>query len=117
MPLYIHGTLYLHVILIHSSEAIDMLRRITATKTSPGLSFTGVFTNNHIVEETECNVWLFSMLNNSSKEYCDFSHHRLRQQWYCEKPSTLRCDAVPKFKITRFNDACVILKQSQLFEK
>lgn len=116
IPLYLAGTLYLHVILIHSSEAVDLLRRITATKTSPGLIFTGIFKHGQTVEYTDCNVWLFSMAQrNSSSEYCNFSHNG--QPWYCDKPTNLDCEDISRYTISRTDDACKILQKSMLFEK
>ena len=110
--------MFLHVILIHSSEAVDLLRRVTATKTSPGLFFTGLFANpkKHQVEYRDCNVWLLSMLtNNASDQYCNFSNKE--QLWYCDKPASLECENIARYTITRTDHACSILKKSMLFEK
>ena len=120
IPLLFSGKLKLHVILIHPSEAIDLLRRITSTKQSPGLHFHGRFQEGMLEEKKECNVWLSSPLNSTfqqrDEKFCNYGPTHLKQSWVCEKPKFLDCSKLNDYIVSRTNDASTILKRSLLFE-
>lgn len=121
IPLPFTGKLTLRVILIHSSEAVDLLRRITSTKHSPGLHFQGFFKDRMLEEKRDCNVWLPSLKNISSNQYsehyCNFSSKHLEQPWICDKPRFLDCSKLQAYLVSRSDEAAAILKRSSLFEQ
>ena len=115
------GIFFLRVILIHPSEAVDLLRRVTSTRGSPGLNFHGVFEDGNMKEETDCNIWLPSMNGATphqlENDYCDFTNQRLKEVWFCDKPKALECSAIQRYKVTRTNEAASLLDESGLFTK
>ena len=115
------GEFLLEVILIHPSEAVDLLRRVTSTKSSPGLRFNGVFQEKSLKEETYCNVWLSSVQDNAVEEQklqlCNFTHPELGHPWFCEKPKELDCSSIKLYKVTRTNEVSALMERSGLFKK
>uniref|UniRef100_H2ZBR3 NXPE C-terminal domain-containing protein n=1 Tax=Ciona savignyi TaxID=51511 RepID=H2ZBR3_CIOSA len=99
LPLHFSGKARLKVIMIHPSEAIDLLRRVTSTKWSPGLFFSARFKEKNYEENTECNIWLPSM--HDEPLYCNFSNTKTGEPWYCEKPKKLGCDAFISYGMAR----------------
>ena len=120
VPLRFPGNAYIQVILIHPSEAIDFLRRVTSSKLSPGLYFRGIFQDEKIVEDKECNVWLLSLANATKEQlknnYCDFTVPKHKEPWICEKPKLLECSDIKYYKVLRTNDASSLLQNSGLFK-
>uniref|UniRef100_H2ZBR4 NXPE C-terminal domain-containing protein n=1 Tax=Ciona savignyi TaxID=51511 RepID=H2ZBR4_CIOSA len=115
LPLHFSGKARLKVIMIHPSEAIDLLRRVTSTKWSPGLFFSARFKEKNYEENTECNIWLPSM--HDEPLYCNFSNTKTGEPWYCEKPKKLGCDAFISYGMGRNFDGAHFLVKSGLFER
>ncbi|XP_078492195.1 NXPE family member 3 [Ciona intestinalis] len=121
LPLYFSGVAELTVTLIHPSEAIDLLRRVTSTKKSPGLIFTGVFDNGEFVEHKECNMWLESLKTDGvslpDQRFCDFTHEKTKEPWFCKKPVNVDCNSQKDLTIQRNIDAGYYLDKSGLFTR
>ncbi|CAK8693138.1 unnamed protein product [Clavelina lepadiformis] len=121
VPLPFDGEGHLKVILIHPSESVQVLRKVTSSKGSPGLIFSGLFDDGKWQERAECNVWLHTMEGATEPElranYCNFSHATMGEPWICEKPSQVPCSFIKTYEVARTYDAADILRESGLFRK
>uniref|UniRef100_A0A3B3U9I1 Neurexophilin and PC-esterase domain family member 3 n=1 Tax=Poecilia latipinna TaxID=48699 RepID=A0A3B3U9I1_9TELE len=76
-----------HVTLVHPSEAVTVLERIT--QQNPGrVSLKGIFRSGSVTEATACNVCLKA----PPEKLCNFTDIRTGEPWFCYKPKKLKCE-------------------------
>uniref|UniRef100_UPI0037E9768C NXPE family member 3-like n=1 Tax=Semicossyphus pulcher TaxID=241346 RepID=UPI0037E9768C len=81
------GSAQVEVTLVHSSEAVTVLRRLN--KEQPDRLFcTSLFRSGSISQTTTCNV----CLRETRKPLCNFTDIRTGEPWFCYKPKQLSCD-------------------------
>uniref|UniRef100_A0A8C5PCD6 NXPE C-terminal domain-containing protein n=1 Tax=Leptobrachium leishanense TaxID=445787 RepID=A0A8C5PCD6_9ANUR len=80
------GEAHVNVRLIHSSEAISMLKE-KRDKYPEKIFFNGYFESKGVREITECNLKV------SGKDVCEYKDPVSGDIWQCVRPETLPCDA------------------------
>lgn len=99
------------VTLVHPSEAVTVLRRLTREQPDR-ITFQSLFQSGHFSETTMCNVCIRPM----QELLCNFTDLHTGEPWFCVKPKVLSCD-------TRINHAKKDFKQDlktgeeKLFER
>lgn len=74
------------VTLVHPSEAVTVLRRLTSEQPDR-ISFQSLFSSGGRSETTPCNV----CLRPTRQPLCDYTDPRTGEPWFCLKPKTLGC--------------------------
>ncbi|XP_041964332.1 NXPE family member 3-like isoform X2 [Alosa sapidissima] len=93
------GTMSVAVRLIHSSEAVLVLKKHRNTD-SDRVYFHGYFVGKttqgtHVVQRVECNIkWDGVVLSTQRNCCCEYHDIRTGLTWQCHKPSILPCDAL-----------------------
>ncbi|KAM6961549.1 LOW QUALITY PROTEIN: NXPE family member 3-like [Tautogolabrus adspersus] len=87
-PLLWEGSAHVEVMLVHSSEAVTVLRRLNRHHPDRVL-FKSLFRSGSISATTICNV----CLRQTSQPQCNYTDHRTGDPWFCYKPKKLSCDA------------------------
>ncbi|XP_077392951.1 NXPE family member 3-like [Festucalex cinctus] len=90
-PLLWAGPAQVNILMVHSSEAIAVLRRLR-DKRPDRVYFSSVFRRGNHSERTVCNM----CLPPDKGPLCNYTDLHTGEPWYCYKPKTLGCD-------TRFN--------------
>ncbi|XP_020505187.2 NXPE family member 3-like [Labrus bergylta] len=85
--LFWEGSAQVEVMLIHPSEAVTVLHRLTREKPDR-IFFEGVFRAGSISETTICNV----CLRQTNQPVCNFTDLHTGDPWFCYKPKKLSCD-------------------------
>ncbi|XP_034719157.1 NXPE family member 3-like isoform X2 [Etheostoma cragini] len=94
------GDAQVEVTLVHSSEAVTVLDRLTSEQPDR-IYFQSLFRSGSISESTICNV----CLRPTKQPLCNYTDLRTGEPWFCYKPKKLSCDA-------RINHAMKNYKQS-----
>ncbi|KAM8884757.1 NXPE family member 3-like [Synchiropus picturatus] len=86
-PLLWEGRAEVEVTLVHPSEAITVLSRLT--KEHPDrVQFVSIFRSGKVSEQTVCNV----CLRPTKEPICNFTDSKTGEPWFCYKPKKLDCD-------------------------
>lgn len=95
LPLLWTGPAQVEVTLVHSSEAVAVLRRLREEQPDR-VYFKSLFRSGFLSETTVCNL----CLPNGPRQpaLCNYTDPRTGEPWYCYKPRLLDCD-------TRINHA------------
>uniref|UniRef100_UPI0037E7AC2D NXPE family member 3-like n=1 Tax=Semicossyphus pulcher TaxID=241346 RepID=UPI0037E7AC2D len=81
------GSAQVEVTLVHPSEAVTVLRRLT--KEQPDrIFFKSLFRSGSISQTTTCNV----CLHETGQPLCNFTDLHTGEPWFCYKPKKLSCD-------------------------
>lgn len=86
-PLLWNGAAEVEVTLVHSSEAITVLKRLTEEQPDR-ISFQSVFRSGSVSEAITCNV----CLDSKQGPLCNFTDKNTGEQWFCHQPKKLSCD-------------------------
>ncbi|KAM9846143.1 NXPE family member 3-like [Aulostomus maculatus] len=86
-PLLWMGGAEVEVKLVHSSEAITVLRRLNQEQPDR-ISFQSMFRSGSISETTTCNICMRS----TKRQLCNFTDLQAGEPWFCYKPKKLSCD-------------------------
>ncbi|XP_056286733.1 NXPE family member 3-like [Pseudoliparis swirei] len=81
------GDAQVEVTLVHSSEAISVLDRVTRNQPDR-MFFKSLFRSDSRSQATVCNVCLRPI-----RPLCNFTDLRTGEPWFCYKPKNLSCDA------------------------
>ncbi|KAM9328162.1 NXPE family member 3-like isoform 2-T2 [Pholidichthys leucotaenia] len=81
------GNAYVEVILVHSSEAISVLHRLTMEQ-HDRVVFQSFFRSGLVHEITTCNVCLRA----TEQPVCNYTDIHTGEPWFCYKPKTLSCN-------------------------
>ncbi|XP_041637258.1 NXPE family member 3-like [Cheilinus undulatus] len=87
-PLLWEGRAQVEVTLVHPSEAVTVLRRLTREQPDR-IYFQSVFSSDSISETKICNV----CLRQTNEPQCNFTDLHTGDPWFCYKPKNLNCDA------------------------
>ncbi|KAJ8336558.1 hypothetical protein SKAU_G00377780 [Synaphobranchus kaupii] len=82
------GNVQVAVILVHSSEAVQILRRISAHNYDK-IIYTGTFYNGSKREESRCGVRL-----KTDKSLCEYGRKEDAEYYACFRPATLPCNTL-----------------------
>uniref|UniRef100_A0A667YLG8 Neurexophilin and PC-esterase domain family, member 3 n=1 Tax=Myripristis murdjan TaxID=586833 RepID=A0A667YLG8_9TELE len=92
-PLLWVGSARVEITLVHSSEAVSVLRRLREERPDR-VFFKSLFRSGFLSETTVCNM----CLPPSQQPLCNYTDLHTGEPWYCYKPKMLSCD-------TRINHA------------
>ncbi|KAM3861700.1 NXPE family member 3 [Diretmus argenteus] len=92
-PLLWVGSARVEVTLVHSSEAVAVLRRLREERPDR-VFFKSLFRSGFLSETTVCNMCLLP----NQQPQCNYTDLNTGEPWYCYKPKMLSCD-------TRINHA------------
>uniref|UniRef100_A0A3B5QAE3 Neurexophilin and PC-esterase domain family member 3 n=1 Tax=Xiphophorus maculatus TaxID=8083 RepID=A0A3B5QAE3_XIPMA len=81
------GSAQVEVTLVHPSEAVTVLERITQ-QNPDRVSLKGNFRAGSVTEATSCNVCLKA----PPEKLCNFTDIRTGEPWFCYKPKKLKCE-------------------------
>uniref|UniRef100_A0A8C9XP12 Neurexophilin and PC-esterase domain family member 3 n=1 Tax=Sander lucioperca TaxID=283035 RepID=A0A8C9XP12_SANLU len=87
-PLPWEGDAQVEVTLVHSSEAVTVLNRLTSEQPDR-IYFQSLFRSALLSETTICNV----CLRPTKQPLCNYTDLRTGEPWFCYKPKNLSCDA------------------------
>ncbi|XP_033979639.1 NXPE family member 3-like [Trematomus bernacchii] len=87
-PLLWEGAAQVEVTLVHPSEAITVLNRLTSEEPDR-VFFISLFRSGSHSETTICNI----CLRQTKQPICDFTDPRTGDPWFCYKPKNMSCDA------------------------
>ncbi|XP_033979634.1 NXPE family member 3-like isoform X2 [Trematomus bernacchii] len=87
-PLLWEGAAQVEVTLVHPSEAITVLNRLTSEQPDR-VFFISLFRSGSRSETTICNI----CLRQTKQPICDFTDPRTGDPWFCYKPKNMSCDA------------------------
>lgn len=111
-PLPWAGSAQVEVTLVHSSEAVSVLRRLREERPDR-VFFKSLFRLGSLSESTVCNMCLPS----DQHPLCNYTDLHTGEPWYCYKPKLLSCD-------TRINHAkggylkhIITAKEALLFQR
>ncbi|KAF1372630.1 hypothetical protein PFLUV_G00267860 [Perca fluviatilis] len=82
------GDAQVEVTLVHSSEAVAVLNRLTSEQPDR-IYFASLFRSGSISETTICNT----CLRPTQQPQCNYTDLRTGEPWFCYKPNKLSCDA------------------------
>ncbi|KAM9328826.1 NXPE family member 3-like isoform 1-T2 [Pholidichthys leucotaenia] len=82
------GSAQVEVILVHPSEAITVLRKLTIEH-HDRIFFKSDFRSGKITETTTCNV----CLDLTKQPVCNYTDLHTSESWFCYRPKKLSCDA------------------------
>uniref|UniRef100_A0A668AY86 Uncharacterized protein n=1 Tax=Myripristis murdjan TaxID=586833 RepID=A0A668AY86_9TELE len=85
-PLLWEGRAQVEVTLVHSSEAITVLRRLTVEQPIR-IYFKSLFQSGSVSETTVCNICL-----PPTQPLCNYTDLHTGEPWFCYKPKNLSCD-------------------------
>ncbi|XP_044198530.1 NXPE family member 3-like [Thunnus albacares] len=88
------GSAQVEVTLVHPSEAVTVLHRLTREQPDR-ISFRSVFRSGSVSETTTCNV----CLRPTQQPLCNYTDLITGEPWFCYKPKKLSCDA----RISNYN--------------
>ncbi|XP_044198791.1 NXPE family member 3-like [Thunnus albacares] len=81
------GSAQVEVTLVHPSEAVTVLHRLTREQPDR-IYFGSVFHSGSVSEDTTCNV----CLRPTQQPLCNYTDLITGEPWFCYKPKTLSCD-------------------------
>ncbi|XP_030005288.1 NXPE family member 3-like [Sphaeramia orbicularis] len=85
-PLLWNGSAEVQVTLVHSSEAVTVLRRLS-TEQPDRIHFKSLFRSGSESETTTCNI----CLRPNNQPICNYTDLRTGEPWFCFKPKNLNC--------------------------
>ncbi|KAL2081068.1 hypothetical protein ACEWY4_022921 [Coilia grayii] len=89
LPLLWAGPAQVEVTLVHSSEAVGVLKRLREERPDR-VYFQSLFRSGSLHETTECNLCL--PIRPRKAALCDYTDPHTGEPWYCYKPKRLDCD-------------------------
>ncbi|XP_040886421.1 NXPE family member 3-like isoform X2 [Toxotes jaculatrix] len=81
------GSAEVEVTLVHPSEAITVLQRLTSEQPDR-IYFTSLFRSGSVSESTTCNI----CLHPNQQPLCNYTDLYTGEPWFCYKPKKLKCD-------------------------
>ncbi|XP_075932096.1 NXPE family member 3-like [Anarhichas minor] len=105
------GDAQVEVTLVHPSEAVTVLNRLT-TERPDRIYFKSLFRSGSRSKTTICNV----CLRPTRKPLCNYTDIHTGEPWFCYKPKNLSCDA----RINHFKGGSkrnLMIKEGNLFQR
>uniref|UniRef100_UPI003AAF428B NXPE family member 3-like n=1 Tax=Centroberyx gerrardi TaxID=166262 RepID=UPI003AAF428B len=109
-PLLWEGRAQVEVTLVHPSEAVTVLRRLTRDHPDR-IFFHSVFSSGSVSETMVCNVCLPS----NQEPLCNYTDLHTGEPWFCYKPKKLSCDTRISHSTGGFNQN-LMAKEEKLFQ-
>ncbi|KAM9328476.1 NXPE family member 3-like [Pholidichthys leucotaenia] len=106
------GSAQVEVTLIHPSEAITVLDRLTVEHYDR-VFFKSDFRSGMTAETTTCNI----RLRHTEQPVCDYTDLLSGEPWFCYKPKKLSCDARINHKRVNYNLKILKAKEEELFQR
>ncbi|XP_029902325.1 NXPE family member 3-like [Myripristis murdjan] len=109
-PLLWEGRAQVEVMLVHPSEAISVLHRLTMEQPNR-LSYFSLFRSGSVSETVACNECLLP-----TQPLCNYTDLHTGEPWFCYKPKNLSCDT----RITHFRGSPkhnLMAKEETLFQR
>ncbi|XP_067438040.1 NXPE family member 3-like [Thunnus thynnus] len=104
------GSAQVEVTLVHPSEAVTVLQRLTREQPDR-VHFKSVFRSGSVSETTTCNVFL----RPTQQPLCNYTDLHTGDPWFCYKPKKLSCDTRIKHSMGGFNQK-LKAKEEMLFK-
>ncbi|XP_034529786.1 NXPE family member 3-like [Notolabrus celidotus] len=111
-PLLWEGSTRVEVILLHTSEAVTVLRMLNIERPDRVI-FKGVFRSGSVSETTVCNV----CLPPSNQSQCNYTDLHTGDPWFCYKPQKLSCEARVSHRKTGYKYQGIKNEKEKLFQK
>ncbi|XP_036977172.1 NXPE family member 3-like [Acanthopagrus latus] len=105
------GSAQVQVTLVHPSEAVTVLRRLSVEEPDR-IYFKSVFRSGNLSQTTTCNI----CLRPTQQPQCNYTDVRTGEPWFCYKPQNLSCKA----RITHFRAGLrrsLKAKEGKLFQR
>ncbi|XP_078138043.1 NXPE family member 3-like [Centroberyx gerrardi] len=109
-PLVWEGRAQVEVTLVHPSEAVTVLRRLTRDHPDQ-IFFQSDFRSGSVSETMVCNVCLPS----NQEPLCNYTDLHTGEPWFCYKPKNLSCDTRISHKNAGFNQY-LMANEEKLFQ-
>ncbi|XP_033934402.1 NXPE family member 3-like [Pseudochaenichthys georgianus] len=109
-PLLWEGAAQVEVRLVHPSEGITVLNRLTSEQPDR-VFFKSLFSSGSRSESTICNI----CLRQTKQPVCDFTDPRTGGPWFCYKPKNMSCDARIAHSSPGYNER-LKAKEDELFQ-
>uniref|UniRef100_A0A3Q2XHE6 Neurexophilin and PC-esterase domain family, member 3 n=1 Tax=Hippocampus comes TaxID=109280 RepID=A0A3Q2XHE6_HIPCM len=110
-PLLWQGSAQFNVMMVHSSEAATVLRRLRE-KRPDRVFFASIFRHGRHSEKTLCNM----CLPPDKGPLCNYTDLHYGEQWYCYKPKGLGCDTRYNHFIEGYAENLITKKEALLFQ-
>uniref|UniRef100_A0A3Q3D5G1 Neurexophilin and PC-esterase domain family, member 3 n=1 Tax=Hippocampus comes TaxID=109280 RepID=A0A3Q3D5G1_HIPCM len=111
-PLLWQGSAQFNVMMVHSSEAATVLRRLRE-KRPDRVFFASIFRHGRHSEKTLCNM----CLPPDKGPLCNYTDLHYGEQWYCYKPKGLGCDTRYNHFIEGYAENLITKKEALLFQR
>ncbi|XP_061649066.1 NXPE family member 3-like isoform X1 [Phyllopteryx taeniolatus] len=111
-PLLWDGSAQVEVTMVHSSEAVAVLRRLREKRPDRVYFFSFFRRGNHS-EKMLCNV----CLPQDEGPLCNFTDPHSGDQWFCYKPKMLSCDARYSHSMGGYAKNLITEKEALLFKR
>ena len=117
------GKVNIVVNLMHSSEAISVLRRVRDTFPAR-CSYQGKFQTPNITRFTPCHItqdmYIVPSAATANKTFCNFTEEKTGFPWFCVKPKDVSCDAYVSHRVapdfgSLLRKVMVSVKEGKLF--
>ncbi|XP_077392172.1 NXPE family member 3-like [Festucalex cinctus] len=105
------GPAQVDVTLVHSSEAVAVLRRLRENRPDR-VFFVSLFRLGLLSETTECNM----CLPQDQGQLCNYTDLHSGEPWYCYKPKSLGCDTRINHAKGRYRKNIITDKEALLFQ-
>ncbi|XP_077436273.1 NXPE family member 3-like [Vanacampus margaritifer] len=110
-PLLWAGSAQVNVLMVHSSEAIAVLRRLR-DKRPDRVYFSSIFRRGNYSEKTVCNM----CLPPEKGPLCNYTDPNSGDQWYCYKPKLLGCNTRYKHAMGGYMKNVITKNEALLFK-
>ncbi|XP_067438231.1 NXPE family member 3-like isoform X2 [Thunnus thynnus] len=104
------GSAQVEVTLVHPSEAVTVLHRLTREQPDR-IYFQSVFRSGSVSETTTCNV----CLHQTQQPLCNYTDPHTGEPWFCYKPKNLGCDTRISNSVGEFKHK-LKAKEEKLFQ-
>ncbi|XP_077436518.1 NXPE family member 3-like [Vanacampus margaritifer] len=109
-PLLWEGSAQVDIMMVHSSEAIAVLRRLRE-KRPDRVYFSSIFRRGHHSEKMVCNMFL----PQDQGPLCNYTDLHTGEPWYCCKPKMLTCDSRYNHAMGGYTKDIITKKEALLF--
>uniref|UniRef100_A0A3Q2Z2G0 Neurexophilin and PC-esterase domain family, member 3 n=2 Tax=Hippocampus comes TaxID=109280 RepID=A0A3Q2Z2G0_HIPCM len=110
-PLLWQGLAQVNVMMVHSSEAVAVLRRLREKRPDRAF-FVSIFRRGRHSEKTVCNM----CLPPDKGPLCNYTDLHYGEQWYCYKPKGLGCDTRYNHITGGYTKNLITKKEALLFQ-
>ncbi|XP_051563837.1 NXPE family member 3-like isoform X1 [Myxocyprinus asiaticus] len=110
-PLLWAGVVQVELTMVHSSEAVMVLRRLREEQ-SDRVFFKSLFRSGYLTETTVCNL----CLPVNQQPLCNYTDPQTGEPWYCYKPKMLGCDTRINHSKGGYKKHLLTVYESQFFQ-